>query len=99
MCLCLPAEDVHLVLVEALVRAELELRCSVLEVYVGDGVSNVATPVTGFSPLECGSPRLTEAEFGAELVSDGLVERVRVRRYVVVTPSTVIWNKREENKF
>lgn len=90
MCLCLPTEDMHLILVEALVGAELELCGSVLEVHVGDGVADVAAPVAGLGPLEGGPPRLAEAELGTELVSDGLVQRIRVRRYGIVAPSAVI---------
>jgi hypothetical protein len=60
------AEDVHFVLVQAFVTAELQLVLTVLEVYVVDGVSDVSAPVAGFVPLEVGSPALGKAHFRTE---------------------------------
>lgn len=61
----LAAENLHLVLVQTLVRAELQLRGAVLEVHVADRVPYVLAPIAGFGALERGAATLREARFGA----------------------------------
>lgn len=61
MGLCLSAEDLHLVLVQAFVRAKLQLGGSIVKVHVADGVPNVATPIAGLGTLERGAPTLRKA--------------------------------------
>lgn len=51
-------KDLHLVLVQAFVRTELQLCDAILEVYVADGMSHMAAPVARFSPLERSSATL-----------------------------------------
>lgn len=46
------AEDLHLILIETFVRAELQLRCAVLEINVADGVPNVLAPIARLGALE-----------------------------------------------
>lgn len=60
------AKYLHLVLIETLVRAELQLGDTVLEVHVADGMSYVAAPVASFGPLERSSTALREARFRTE---------------------------------
>lgn len=62
----LTAEDVHLVLIEALVAAKLQLLLAVLEIDVVDRVSDVLAPVAHLVLLEGGAPALREAQLGAE---------------------------------
>lgn len=60
------AKNLHLVLVETLIRAELQLRHPVLEVDVADGVAHVPAPVARFGPLERGPPALRETRLRTE---------------------------------
>lgn len=57
----LSAEDVHFVLVQTFVGAELELSGSFLDVDVGYGVPDVAAPVAGLVSFEGGPAGLREA--------------------------------------
>lgn len=52
MRLRLVAEYLHLVLVETLLRAELQLRGTVLKVHIADGVPHMLAPVAGLGLLE-----------------------------------------------
>lgn len=52
MRLRLVAEDLHLVLIETLLRAELQLRGTILEVHIAYRVPHMLAPVTGFRLLE-----------------------------------------------
>lgn len=58
-------EDLHFVLVQAFVRAELQLRRTVLEVHIADGVTHVFAPVARFRTLEGRAAALRETRFGA----------------------------------
>lgn len=71
MGLRLSAEDVHLVLVEAFVAAELQLLLAVLEVHIVDCVADVFAPVAHLVFLEGGPSALREAEFAAESLLPG----------------------------
>ena len=66
MFLRLLTEYVHLVLVQTLIRAELELLLAVLEVHVVHRVAHVFAPVADFVFLEGGAATLGEAELAAE---------------------------------
>ena len=69
-------EYVHLVLIQALVAAELDLVVAILEVHVIDGVTRVFAPITDLVTFERRAPTLGEANFAAE----HLAARRRVER-------------------
>lgn len=64
--LCLLAKDVHFVLVETLVAAELQLLLTVLEIHVVDRVPDVFAPVANFVLFERGTATLRKAKLTAE---------------------------------
>lgn len=67
-------EDLHFILIQAFVAAELQLGRAVLKVNVTDCVSDVATPVARLCPLEGSSTALGEARLGTESNSLGGAE-------------------------
>lgn len=66
MLLCLLTEDVHLVLVQAFVRAELKLLLTVLKVHIIDGMTNMLAPIADFVLLEGGTATLGETQLTTE---------------------------------
>jgi len=86
----LVAEYLHLVLVEALLRAELQLGGAILEVHVAHRVADVLAPVAGLGLLEGRPPALGEAGFGAvsRSVATGQVIR-RILRDRSMAPAAV----------
>lgn len=66
MCLSLLAKNVHFVLVQTLVTAELQLVLTILEIDIVDSMSDMSTPITCFVALEVGSATLRKTDFGAE---------------------------------
>lgn len=66
MLLRLAAEDVHLVVVEALVAAELQLIVAILEVNESQGLARGVAPVTQFGLLEGRMTHLNEAALTAQ---------------------------------
>lgn len=64
--LCLLDEDLHFVLVQAFVAAELQLRGAVLEVHITYSMADMAAPIAGLGSLEGGPSTLGETRFGAE---------------------------------
>lgn len=84
------AKYLHLVLVQAFVRAELQLRRAVQEVHVADGVPHVFAPVARFGALERGSAALRETGLGAVSRSFGRGEKVgRAQRYGSFAPAAL----------
>uniref|UniRef100_A0A182QPV6 Uncharacterized protein n=1 Tax=Anopheles farauti TaxID=69004 RepID=A0A182QPV6_9DIPT len=97
----LPKQDLHLVLVETLVRAELQLGGTVLEVDVTDGVTHVAAPVACFRPLERSPSGLGEAGLGAEYHAlGGAQDAGLVGWYHLTTPLAGLfcWGKSKDDK-
>lgn len=60
------AKYVHLVLIEALITAKLQLVGSILKVNVVDRMTHMLAPVTNATFLESGPSTLVEAQFAAE---------------------------------
>lgn len=71
------AEDLHLVLIETLLRAELQLGGAVLEVHVAHRMADVLAPVAGLGLLEGCPPALREAGLGAVAGSIGAGQVIR----------------------
>lgn len=59
----LPTYDIHLVLIETLGRAKLQLILTIMKVNIVDCVSDMLAPVTDFVFLERCSSALSKAEF------------------------------------
>lgn len=66
MRLCFVAEYVHLILVETLIAAELQLLFAVLKVHIIDSMANVFTPVADLVLLEGRATALRETQFAAK---------------------------------
>lgn len=85
------AEDLHLVLVEALLRAELQLGGAVLEVHIANRMPDVLAPVAGFGLFEGCPPALGETGLRAvaRAIAAGQVIR-SVLRDRSMTPAAVV---------
>ena len=58
MRLCFSAKNLHLVLIKTFVRAKLQLRRSVADVDIGNGISDVLAKVARLGSLEgCSTPK------------------------------------------
>lgn len=66
MCLRLATEYLHLVLIKTFVRAELELRRSIVEVHIAHSVSDALAEVASLGTLEGRSSPREEAVLGTK---------------------------------
>lgn len=90
MCLCLIAEYLHLVLIETLLRAELQLRGTILKVHIAHRVPHMLAPVAGLGLLERCATTLRETRLRtvARSVRAGQIVR-RILRNWPMAPATI----------
>lgn len=99
VCLSLFAEYVHLVLIQTLVAAKLQLMIAVSEVDVVDSVPHMATPVARLVAFETGAATLCEAHLRTEqsaastpstttLSAAAAAERSRANRFAAPAATT-----------
>lgn len=102
MRLRLIAEYLHLVLVEALLRAELQLRGAILEVHIAHGVPHMLAPVAGLGLLERRATALRETRLRAvarsvragqivgRILGDGPMAPATITKVCKVNETTII---------
>lgn len=65
MGLCFLTKYLHFVLVQAFVRTKLQLRRTIVEIHIANGMSDMFAPITRFSSFKRSSTTLWETGFGA----------------------------------
>lgn len=90
MRLRLVAKDLHLVLIETLLRAELQLGCPILEVHIAHRMPHMLAPVTGLCLLKRSPTTLRETRL--RTVTRSIRARQIIRSILgdrPMTPATV----------